>query len=48
MNGGVSVWTLLNLAERDARMGVQDGDGALNLPERANGRSDLLDITDCP
>jgi len=43
VNGGVSVWTLLNLAERDARMGVQDGDGALNLPERANGRSDLLD-----
>ncbi len=43
VNGGVSVWTLLNLAERDTRTGVQDGDGALNLPEKTNGKSDLLD-----
>ena len=43
VNGGVSVWTLLNLAEHDARLGVMDGDGTLPVPEKANGRSDLLD-----
>lgn len=40
VNGGISLWTLLNLHER------QDGlfaDGSAAIPERGNGVSDLLD-----
>ena len=45
VNGGVTVWTLLNMAERDARLGKQadDADGTLRIPENKNGKSDLLD-----
>ncbi|WP_295813822.1 glycoside hydrolase family 9 protein [uncultured Deinococcus sp.] len=43
VNSGVSVWTLLDLAERDARTNVSNADGTLKIPERANGKSDLLD-----
>lgn len=43
VNGGVSVWTLLNLAERNARLNIPDADGSLSIPESGNGRSDLLD-----
>ncbi|WP_192930915.1 glycoside hydrolase family 9 protein [Deinococcus sp. AJ005] len=43
VNGGVSVWTLLDLAERDTRKGVSNADGTLSIPEKANGQSDLLD-----
>ena len=45
VNGGISVWTLLNMFERGlywdttARL----GDGQLNIPESANGIPDLLD-----
>lgn len=40
VNGGISVWTLLNLYEQ-----YQDAfpDGSLTIPESANGISDLLD-----
>jgi endoglucanase len=40
VNGGIAVWTLLNLYER-----LPDAfpDGALNIPERANGVPDILD-----
>lgn len=40
VNGGISLWTLLNLYER-----LPDAlpDGALNIPESGNGLSDLLD-----
>ena len=46
VNGGISVWTLLNLYERTKTLGssVADfGDGRLNIPEKANGVPDLLD-----
>jgi beta-glucosidase len=40
VNGGISVWTLLNLHER-----LPDAfpDGSLNIPESGSGVSDLLD-----
>lgn len=46
VNGGISVWTLLNLYERDTHLssnGSLVGDGKLNIPESANGIADVLD-----
>ena len=45
VNGGVSTWTLLDLHERLAAFGDASAfaDGRLALPERANGKDDLLD-----
>ncbi|MES1172326.1 MAG: glycoside hydrolase family 9 protein, partial [Bacteroidota bacterium] len=46
VNGGISVWTLLNLWERTTRLGVSAGDfadGKMNIPENKNGVPDLLD-----
>ncbi len=46
VNGGITVWTLLNLWERTKFLGtsIADfGDGKLNLPESGNGVPDLLD-----
>lgn len=46
VNGGISVWTLLNLYERAKALGskVTDfDDGKMNIPERHNGVPDLLD-----
>jgi endoglucanase len=46
VNGGISVWTLLNLYERTKYLGsslADFGDGRLNIPEQGNGVSDLLD-----
>ena len=48
VNGGVSVWTLVNAYERAAvlkRPGALKalGDGALAIPENANGVPDILD-----
>ncbi len=40
VNGGISVWTLLNLHER---LPGAFPDGSLSLPESGNGISDLLD-----
>jgi endoglucanase len=41
VNGGISVWTLLNLAEHKAGRTFADGKAA--IPEAGNGVSDLLD-----
>ncbi|HYF61972.1 MAG TPA: glycoside hydrolase family 9 protein, partial [Herpetosiphonaceae bacterium] len=48
VNGGISVWTLLNQYERSQALGRAAGrkefaDGALNIPEKANGVPDILD-----
>lgn len=46
VNGGVSVWAMLNAYERAARRTPASpliADGALALPERGNGVPDLLD-----
>lgn len=46
VNGGISVWTLLNYYERAKALGngaVELGDGKLSIPENKNGVSDLLD-----
>ena len=45
VNGGVSAWTLLDLYERLPALGDANAfaDGRLALPERANGKNDLLD-----
>jgi len=46
VNGGISVWTLLNLYERTQHHGTSladFGDGRLNIPEHNNGIPDLLD-----
>jgi len=46
VNSAISVWTLHNQYERLARAGAgarDFGDGTLNIPERRNGRPDLLD-----
>lgn len=47
VNGGISVWTLLNLYERTKHLSPkflgEFGDGKLRLPERGNGVHDLLD-----
>jgi endoglucanase len=48
VNGGISVWTLLNLYERTQYLGGDLGalgDGTQNIPEAKNGVSDLLDET---
>ncbi len=46
VNGGISLWTLLNLYERNKYLGssaADFADGKLNIPEHHNGVSDLLD-----
>ncbi len=45
VNGGISLWTLLNLNERLARAGRASpfADGRARLPEAGNGVDDLLD-----
>ncbi len=46
VNGGISAWTLLNLYERGLYLSSNAslvGDGKLNIPESANGISDVLD-----
>ena len=45
VNGGVSLWTLLNLYERrlHAKMPPAFADGAATIPESGNGVDDLLD-----
>lgn len=45
VNGGISVWTMLNQYEWFAARGLAGDfvDGKLNLPERNNGVPDLLD-----
>lgn len=46
VNGGISVWTLLNQYERTKLLGssVADfGDGKLSIPENKNGIPDILD-----
>jgi endoglucanase len=46
VNGGISVWTLLNQYERAERLGssLRDfADGTMNIPENHNGAPDLLD-----
>ncbi|UZK68011.1 glycoside hydrolase family 9 protein [Sphingomonas sp. M1-B02] len=44
VNGGITLWTLLNAHEYQARKGKAPfADGSLNIPEAGNGVSDLLD-----
>lgn len=44
VNGGIALWTLQNLYEREARAGrFPFADGRGNLPESGNGVDDLLD-----
>lgn len=46
VNGGISVWTLLNWYERTKFLGTSSGDyadGKLQIPENKNGKNDLLD-----
>ncbi len=46
VNGGIAVWTLLNLYEREKAIGTSLGDfndGKLKIPESGNGVNDLLD-----
>jgi len=46
VNGGISVWTLLNQYERAKLLGASSGDfgdGKLSIPENKNGVPDLLD-----
>lgn len=46
VNGGISVWTLLNLWERAKHVGSSSadfGDGKLNIPENKNRIPDILD-----
>jgi len=45
VNGGIAVWTLLNLYERNKAFGDTTtlGDRSLTIPESGNGVSDLLD-----
>lgn len=45
VNGGISVWTLLNLYERQALKGKAPAfpDGSAAIPEAGNGINDLLD-----
>ena len=46
VNGGISVWTLLNLYERQQYVGTtldDFGDGKLSIPEGSNQVPDLLD-----
>jgi endoglucanase len=46
VNGGISVWTLLDLYERSIYVGKASAafaDGTMNIPEKKNGVPDLLD-----
>ncbi|HEX7061334.1 MAG TPA: glycoside hydrolase family 9 protein [Woeseiaceae bacterium] len=45
VNGGIAVWTLLNLYERQRVFGTTEpfADGRMHLPESGNGVNDLLD-----
>lgn len=45
VNGGISVWTLLNMVERGLYWGTTArlADGQLNIPESGNGIPDVLD-----
>ncbi|MBN1886638.1 MAG: glycoside hydrolase family 9 protein [Thermoflexales bacterium] len=46
VNGGITVWTLLNQYERSLYLGTNAAafaDGTLNIPENDNGVPDLLD-----
>ena len=45
VNGGISVWTLLNLYERALHISndASFDDGTLNIPESGNGVADILD-----
>jgi endoglucanase len=45
VNGGISVWTLMNQYERAQARGTAAafGDGKLNIPESKNGVPDILD-----
>jgi len=46
VNGGISLWTLLHQYERLSTVGKSKADfedGKLSIPERGNGKSDLLD-----
>ena len=45
VNGGISLWTLLNLYERQQALGITStfADGKALLPEAGNGVDDLLD-----
>jgi endoglucanase len=47
VNGGIAVWTLLNEYERAKQLGKTGAaafaDGAMNIPENANGVPDILD-----
>src|SRR5690606_20915600 len=46
VNGGITVWKLLNLYERALYLSdsaADFGDGSLNIPESGNGVPDILD-----
>lgn len=46
VNGGISVWTMLNQYERTKYLGTSSADfanGKMNIPENANGVADILD-----
>jgi len=47
VNGGISLWTLQNLYEREAAGSAPSpfADGKVKIPEAGNGRNDLLDET---
>lgn len=45
VNGGISVWTMMNMYERATAVNktAQFADGTMNIPEKSNGVPDLLD-----
>ena len=45
VNGGISLWTLLNLYERERALGraATFSDSSAHIPESGNGVSDILD-----
>ncbi len=47
VNGGIAVWTLMNMYERAKIMGLANQgayvDGGMNIPEKSNGYPDILD-----
>jgi endoglucanase len=45
VNGGISVWTMMNMYERAVAVNktAQFADGSMNIPEKSNGVPDLLD-----
>lgn len=47
VNGGIAVWTLMNMYERAKVMGLTSQgaykDGGMNIPEQGNGYPDILD-----